>query len=212
MAKGTCPIDDCGRPATHRDWCLKHYKRWRKTGDPNEVSFIRGDDRARFESRADRSGGPDACHPFNGPRDEGGYCHIRIGGDVRPAHAVAWELEHGPIQVDPVLGRRFDIDHECHNRAVLEGSCVAGVCAHRTCVNVRHLGMKPRTEHRRDTPPYARAQGSAHGNAKLTEAQIPLIRAALAAGTTGIVVAGQFGVSKAVIFQIKNGRSWRHVP
>lgn len=34
MAKRTCSIKGCGKPLRARGWCTKHYKRWRKHGDP----------------------------------------------------------------------------------------------------------------------------------------------------------------------------------
>lgn len=30
----TCTVEDCPRPTLARGWCNAHYKRWRKTGDP----------------------------------------------------------------------------------------------------------------------------------------------------------------------------------
>jgi len=29
-----CAIDGCDRPARARGWCLAHYNRWRRKGDP----------------------------------------------------------------------------------------------------------------------------------------------------------------------------------
>lgn len=34
MAERTCSIDDCEDPVKARGWCDKHWKRWRKHGDP----------------------------------------------------------------------------------------------------------------------------------------------------------------------------------
>jgi hypothetical protein len=38
MAKGTCSI--CGEPELARGWCIKHYARWRKHGDPLGVGTL----------------------------------------------------------------------------------------------------------------------------------------------------------------------------
>ena len=34
MAKATCAIEDCDRPAKCRGWCSTHYQRWWRHGDP----------------------------------------------------------------------------------------------------------------------------------------------------------------------------------
>lgn len=37
MAKATCSIEDCDRPARARGWCEMHYDRWKAHGDPLTV-------------------------------------------------------------------------------------------------------------------------------------------------------------------------------
>lgn len=55
-------------------------------------------------------------------------------------------------------------------------------------------------------------RGSRMHLAKLTEADIPVIRAELAKGTRGADLARRFGVAPCSISDIKAGRHWRHVP
>jgi hypothetical protein len=105
--------------------------RYRRTGSPYIVRRIFGDDRARFESYVIRPG-PEACHPWRGSLASDGYGHIRMGRGIKLSHVVAWEFEHGPKPSG------VEIDHECHNRAVREGSCQPGLCAHRLCCNPAH--------------------------------------------------------------------------
>jgi hypothetical protein len=38
MAKSTCSIPDCGRPAKARGWCRMHHHRWYRHGDPTYVT------------------------------------------------------------------------------------------------------------------------------------------------------------------------------
>lgn len=55
-------------------------------------------------------------------------------------------------------------------------------------------------------------RGSGNCAAKLTEADVIVIRQRLAAGDIGTHIARDFGVSKLAISKIKCGRTWRHVP
>lgn len=41
MDKGTCSIEDCGRPARTRGWCGRHYQRWCNHGDPLCLKQVR---------------------------------------------------------------------------------------------------------------------------------------------------------------------------
>jgi hypothetical protein len=65
---------------------------------------------------------------------------------------------------------------------------------------------------RHGTRSKVRAKGSLHGNAKLSEADIPVIRARLAAGETRRAIAKDFRVSSTTINFIAWGRTWTHVP
>jgi|SRR5690349_21219393 len=39
-----CAVQDCESPWYGRDWCSKHYQRWRKTGDPEAVLTVQKPD------------------------------------------------------------------------------------------------------------------------------------------------------------------------
>lgn len=46
-AKATCSIDGCQDPVLARGWCGKHYSRWKRTGDPQQLaSRLKGDPNA----------------------------------------------------------------------------------------------------------------------------------------------------------------------
>ena len=53
MARGTCSIPGCGRETIARGWCWRHWKRWRRHGDPlaGGAERLRGRDRERRRDR-----------------------------------------------------------------------------------------------------------------------------------------------------------------
>lgn len=121
MGERICSIDGCEGPTVARGWCDKHYRRWRKHGDPLVTKRIIGDDEARFWSYV-RKAGPDECWQWIGaicgaPRGPG-YGHLNIGGRPVMAHRYAYEQSIGPIPDGLVL------DHRCRNQH---------------CVNPAHL-------------------------------------------------------------------------
>lgn len=70
------------------------------------------------------------CWMWSAHRDRGGYGQFSVGGRLRRAHRVAYELFVGPIPE----GRQ--IDHTCHDPQ----TCAGGrSCPHRACVNPAHL-------------------------------------------------------------------------
>lgn len=196
MPKGICSISDpdCQKPQYARGWCGMHYMRWLKHGDPLVTKLIRGDDQARFESKVDRSGGPDACHLWlAGQRNEDGYGDFWFHGRSRTAHSVAWEMAHGPVPPGAVL------DHECHNEALKAGTCHHGACLHRLCCNERHLALT--TNHKNLT---------SAGWAKLTATQVAEIRELLnAGGLSQKLIGARYNVNETMISAIKTGKAWR---
>lgn len=54
--------------------------------------------------------------------------------------------------------------------------------------------------------------GSRQGRAKLSEADIPVIRKMIAEGSKPTAIAGLFGVSHAAIYFVAQGKTWSHVP
>jgi hypothetical protein len=89
-----------------------------------------------FWKRVDRSGGPDACWPWQLTATRDGYGVFQNRHYRGTAHAFAHQDATGAIPVNPRTGRKFPVDHKCHNRDV---ACPGGPCQHRRCCNPRHL-------------------------------------------------------------------------
>ena len=165
---------------------------------------IFSNDRTRFESYVDRSGGPEVCHPWTGSKCGGGYGQISIKGRLVLVHIAAWQFAN-----DTIKPSHLDLDHECHNQAVQDGSCKPGICPHRLCCNSAHLVPKTKKQHRTDTADWHHPRGSAQGKSRLNEEQVLEIRRLLRDKTAPQnKIARWYEVSPYVISQIKLGKTW----
>lgn len=125
MAQRTCSVDDCDKRAVCKGWCDRHYRRWRKHGDPllGGVPWLPTEE--RFWSRVDKDGPLPTYAPFLGPcwlwtgaQFKKGYGQFPNDGRSVSAHRWAYERLEGPIPEGLV------IDHLCRVPA---------------CVNPAHL-------------------------------------------------------------------------
>jgi HNH endonuclease len=136
------------------------------------------------------------CLVWIGQKHPRGYGRLRIGGKLRPAHRLMYELRHGPIPDGQV------VRHSCDNPA---------------CINPAHLSIGTQLDNVQDMFERGRAnkaRGERSPKAKLTEAQVREIRARYVArsyGNGAHVLAREFGVSKPTIQAILSGDSWKHV-
>jgi hypothetical protein len=204
-----CAIEGCEDRPSSRNWCEKHYEQWRRFGDPLFARKVIGDDLETLEANVDRSTDPDACHLWTGRLSPDGYGWAKKDGSWTLAHIAAWEFENG------VRPSGAELDHECHNRAVREGTCRPGKCAHRRCCNLSHIVLRTsKREHYDVTVPWDRSAW-AYSNAKLTEAQVREIRELLADGKPAsrrTDLAERYAVSTMTIYRIATGKAWGHLP
>lgn len=129
---------------------------------------------------------PDECWPWMGPRSTDGYG--LLSGKFGRAHRLAYALFVG----DPAGA---DVLHTCDNRP---------------CCNPRHLYLGTNEQNVRDRVERNRtAKGSRNARAKLTEAQVALIRQALVTGRSPAEIGLEFGVHAITIRRIRTGSHWR---
>lgn len=121
------------------------------------------------------------CRVWMAARDRNGYGRIRVEGSTKFTHRVAWSEKHGPIPAG------MDVCHHCDNPPCREES---------------HLFLGTRSDNMTDMLKKGRAPK------KLTEEDVSAIL-----GTAGTLtaVAAQYGVSHALVGQIKRGEIWKHV-
>jgi len=139
--------------------------------------------------------GPDECWLWTGPVRKFYGAISEGGGHGRTlrSNRVAWELEHG--------------------QPIPEGLIVRHTCDVPLCCNPKHLVLGTHADNSRDCVERGRhVRGTAHPRSRLEERNVHEIRALLADGWTQREVAALFGVSQKLIFGIKKGTHWAHVP
>jgi len=157
----------------------------------------------RFWSKVDRSG--DCWLYVPGPSTRYGIFCPGHQGKVS-AHRFSYELAYGPIPLGMLVCHRCDV-----KRCVRPDHLFLGTSAD----NIHDMHAKGRGQrgdkHSARLRPETRPRGSAHGRARLTERDVTEIRAALALGTRGTVLARRFCVTVSTISRINKGHIWRHV-
>ena len=192
-----CLVDGCERPiyVAHAGMCSLHYNRQRVTGSVEGSGLKpRGSLADRLWVKVDvRS--PNECWPFIGKaRKTGGYGVIRRGGrgsQMIGAHRAAYEVTHGPIGDSSQV-----VMHSCDNPI---------------CCNPAHLSLGTTKDNVADMYEKGRQNpvvGDAHHGAKITDADVLVIRAG---GHTIADLSRRFGLTRSTIRAIRDGRTWKHV-
>lgn len=137
---------------------------------------------------------PSGCWEWTRTLNNQGYGVTWLNGRRTSAHRAAWVLAHGPIPA---------------------GRWVLHSCDNPPCCNPDHLWLGTPRDNQRDCISKGRkafAVGSAASMAKLTEGQIPEVRARCASGETQTAVARDLGVTRGTIYKILHRECWGQVP
>jgi hypothetical protein len=184
-----CAVAGCERPYYAKHYCRLHWERSYFNGAPIVRVVLPGTPAAeRLEFYSERSG---KCLVYTGHLDRYGYGQITIDGQMRTVHRLAYELAHGPIPKGLV------VRHKCDNRP---------------CIDPDHLEVGTNKDNSEDQVKRGRTtKGSKNGEAKLTEAQVVEILAALDGGALAIHLAKEYGVGNSAIGRIRRREAWKHV-
>ena len=132
--------------------------------------------------------GPDGCKLWTGAVIPGGYGQLTHNRRHYMAHRFAYELAHGPIP---------------------GGLCVLHRCDRPACVNPHHLFLGTIADNNADKVAKGRSSsGEQNGMAKLTEADVRVIRCAPGLHRE---IAERFGVSRGLVGMIRRRDIWREV-
>ena len=185
MTERTCSIPGCTRRVKARGWCLPHYKRWWRNGDPLAGNATHKAPLAwliEAVATRDRSTG---CWEWPFGRARSGYGRVfHPDGERRQAfaHRVAVELD---------------------GRAIPDGHYVRHSCDNRGCVNPAHLVVGAPRENSLDT-----VYRNYAGTQRLRPADALAIRSS---SEDPNVLSARYGVSRNTVVAIKNGRAWAHL-
>lgn len=162
----------------------------RDSADPARVA-------ARFWELVDKNGPVHAdlgtsCWIWRGDHNRKGYARFNFGGKRYIAHRYAFFLQHSRWPEPCAL-------HKCDGGAI-------------GCVRWDHLFEGTMSENSNDRHRKGRtAHGENAGQAKLTEAEVIAIHAALAAGETVPQLAKRLGQNVYTLYDIRKGRTWMHL-
>jgi len=164
-----------------------HYWRFRRIGTTDNPRPTPAQRLLRGLKRDNKTG----CLEWQRSCINQGYGEFYANGSRISTHRFAWQLANGPIP-DGLF-----VLHECDNRK---------------CCEISHLFLGDHDANMADMVKKGRQPiGSKNPKAKLTETDIPVIRAKLNNGFTRKHVAKEYGLTPEAIGNIARGDAWRHV-
>ena len=185
----TCGVADCQKLTAKRGYCVAHYERLRRHGNPLGGSTGKGD-LERFIEEVILPYEGDECIAWPYGRGGKGYAYMRADGVHLPAHRYICGIVNGPPPT-----AQHEVAH----------TCGGGFDA---CVNKNHLAWKTHSENEADKKVHGTSNiGERNGSAKLTEEQVRVILAQRGKESQQ-AIADQFGVSRSTVGNILSGKNW----
>lgn len=179
------------------DMTLRHSHRCAlrriERGEPVVKPFKQRRTRSSAENFWSRVSAPTAtgCREWQGYTLKNGYGRLMWNRELVSAHRLAWLLSTGSPAGDAYV---------CHR------------CDNRRCCEPTHLFLGDARENYADCRAKDRhMRGERQPLAKLTSADIPLLRRLWKDGATLEAIAKRFGICKQTVHRAATGRSWAHV-
>lgn len=196
MAKQSiCKISGCDNPIQikSRGWCDKHYRRWKRNGDPTVLKVTpKGEPLAWLKRHAKHVGHDCLEWPYS--KMGGGYGHLSIEGKFQSASRLMCILAHGeaPSEIHQSA-------HSCHNPP---------------CVNPNHLRWATPVENVQDRIDADRMLlGAKCPSSFLTDDVVLKIRRIVKSGVMQQKdVAEMLGLTRQHVSEIVLRKIWKHLP
>lgn len=183
-----CSIPDCGKPSYRRGYCISHYWRLRKHGDPLGGGTPNGEP-LRFINEVAIQHFGEECLMWPYAKNDKGYGQIRLDKTTY-VHRYICMLAHGEPPTP---------EHEAAH------SCGRG---NEGCISPHHIRWATDVENEADKLIHGtHNRGARHGHAKLTKTDVLEI-ISLKGKKSQYAIAASFGVSQQAISNIHNGRNW----
>jgi len=131
-------------------------------------------------------------------RTQTGYALVKYKGSTRGAHRISWMVHKGEIP------EGLYICHHCDNRrCIAPDHLFLGTAKE----NMQDAAKKGRLEHVKLFAP----KGEKNHNSKLDDDKVRSIRKEIQEGIRCTVIARKYGVGSSLIYQIRDGKSWKHL-
>lgn len=192
-----CLVSDCERNA-HYDvsgkcgYCVKHYRRFRKSGDPLVVRKVPSPAQDWLHQHVNYAGDDCLIWPFHrSPKDGYGRVHHPVHYHLMTSSRLMCIMAHGEPPTP-----KHEAAHKCGK-------------GNQGCTNPLHLYWATPTENQHDRVKHGTSnRGERQGRSKLNRNDVRMIKSLCAAGYSQASIADQFGVDQSAISNIKRGRNW----
>lgn len=190
-----CTIVGCEKPHQARGYCSAHYSRWARRGSPDAFIGTEKGKAAKFLSEFLMSSPPaaDECVQWPFGRNNMGYGLVNGYGFYGYAHRIVCEHVHGAAPTP-----MHDAAHSCGK-------------GHEGCIHPLHVRWATKSDNQSDRYGHGTmVQGESHPCAKLSEADIPIIRER-AKTVSAAQLSREYRVAASTILDAVHRVTWKHV-
>lgn len=189
-----CSIDGCLKLSARRGWCLAHYGRWRRHGNPLAGGPPPGLAKQFITAVIENSStiDPDACLLWPFARNPQGYAVFTVEGQLWLAARFVCLKVHGK----PPSTQRYEAAHYCGR-------------GYDSCINPHHIRWATSAENKADMIKHGTImRGEKNSANKLSRDDILEIRRSLRSGEEQAPIAARYGIAQSHVSRIKHGKTW----